>query len=90
MSTLIVKKESADLRIYHPAHISRYWGYLNGIQRIMLTPSGVKTITEPEKILLVEHLQYPHHCQLNDLVHLQRSHAQWPQTAFFLVSVGPL
>jgi hypothetical protein len=59
-----------------------------GIQRIVLATPGPKSIREPQKIFLVDRIEYFDDSSLDDFI-LQRGNAERPLTSIFFADEFP-
>jgi hypothetical protein len=82
-----VVEEPADIGIDDPVHRLALDPHRQGVQRIVLSPSGSKPVREAEEVRLVDGVQNLHHRALDDLV-LQRRDAQRPLPAIGFRNVG--
>src|SRR5690606_13357810 len=84
-----VVEETSDVRIDDPVHLALGNAYIQGIQGLMLAPSGTEAVAKPEEVLLVDAFQHRPGRLLDDFV-LQGGDSQRTHPAVRLRDVAPL
>jgi len=79
-------KITPNVCIQHPAHLSRHDPCIQGVERIMRTAPGAKTIRESDKVRLINRVQHLNRRALDYFI-FQHRHAQWPLSTIWLGDV---
>jgi hypothetical protein len=82
-------KESTDIGIEYPSHLTSRNTHPHGVQRIVLVPTWAEPVTETEKCLFVDLIEYLHDCLLDYFV-LQGRYTDGPFTPVRLWYPDPL